>query len=128
MLEVEIEYNLKRKFRYEICKNKGGWVGDVLGGVTGGLIGNDPNEAAKKEAKRQREEAERLAKEQEETRKKEETFNKNVEQDTTTMANQQVEEQKKRKPTTSVDFSNAIKGYEGETDEDKLKKAFKNRR
>lgn len=125
MLEIEIEYNLNRKYRYELCKNKGGFVGDVLGSVTGGLIGND---AAKKEAKRQREEAERLAKEQEETRKKEETFNKNVEQDTTTMANQQVEEQKKGKPTTSVDFSNAIKGYEGETDEDKLKKAFKNRR
>ena len=128
MLEIEIEYNLNRKYRYELCKNKGGFVGDVLGSVTGGLIGNDSNDAAKKEAKRQKEEAERLAREQEETRKKEEAFNKDVEQDTTTMANQQVEEQKKGKPTTSVDFSNAIKGYEGETDEDKLKKAFKNRR
>lgn len=44
------------------------------------------------------------------------------------MANQQVEEQRKGKPTTTVDFSSAVKGYSSdESDEDKLKKAFRRR-
>lgn len=117
---------LKNKFLYEKIYHKGGWLGDTVGSLTGGLIGNDPNEAAKKEAERQRKQQEALLKQQEEDKKKEDAFNKEVSQDTENIQNVVTDETKKGKPTTTVDFSNSIKGTgTDEEDEDKLKKSLR---
>lgn len=117
---------LKDKFLYKKICHKGGWIKDTVGSLTGGLIGNDPNKEAKKEAERQRKQQEALLKQQEEDKKKEEAFNKEVSQDTENIQNTITDETKKGKPTTTVDFSNSIKGAgTDEEDEDKLKKSLK---
>lgn len=112
--------SLEHKFRYEKCHYKGG--SEIIGNATGGLIGET---SAEKEAKRQKEEAERRAREMKEQQANEDKFNKEVTQDTETITNQQGN--KTGKPTTTVDFSQSLAGYKEETDEDKLRKAFRRR-
>lgn len=122
-MKFQEQHRLQDIYKYKFCKNKGGFIGDVVGGLTGGLIGNDPAEEAKKEAERQRKQQEALLKQQEADRKKEEQFNKEVAQDTENIQNTATEETKKGKPTTTIDFSAAIKGKNSEDEEeDKLKK------
>lgn len=113
---------LKNKFLYLKIHHKGGWVGDVVGGITGGLIGNDPKE----EAERKRKQQEELIRQQEADRKKEENFNKEVAEDKKEMQDNLTEEIKKGKPQTTVDFSQSIKGTgTDEDEEDKLRKSLR---
>lgn len=126
----------KDRIEYSKIYHKGGFIGDVAGSLTGGLIGNDPKEEERKarkkaeeEARRQREEQERLAREQEENRRKEEEYNRKVQQDTENMQKQQQLQQQetvKGKPNTTVDFTQSIKNEDD--DEDKLRKAFRTKR
>lgn len=98
----------------------GGFVGDTIDKVTGA-------DKAKKEAEEARKRQEELLKQQELDREREEQFNKEVEQDTSQLAQSQADEVTKPKPSTTVDFSQAIK-KEDETEEDKIKKAFRSLR
>lgn len=117
---------LKNKFLYLKIHHKGGWVGDVVGGITEGLIGNDPKEEARKEAERKRKQQEELIRQQEADREKEENFNKEVAEDKKEMQDNLTEEIKKGKPQTTVDFSQSIKGTGTEDEEeDKLRKSLR---
>lgn len=113
--------SLEYKFRYEKCHYKGG--SEIIGNVTGGLIGET---SAEKETKRQKEEAERRANELKQQQENEDKFNKEVTRDTETITNQQGAKLN-GKPVTEVDFSQSLAGYKEETDEDKLRKAFRRR-
>lgn len=114
---------LKNIILYKKIHHKGGWLGDMAGSITGGLIGNDPAEEAKKEAEKERKRQEELLKKQEADKQKEEEFSKNVAEDTEDIQNSMTEETKKGKPTTTVDFSQSIKGTgKDDEEEDKLKK------
>lgn len=113
--------SLEYKFRYEKCYYKGG--SEIIGNVTGGLVGES---SAEKEAKRQKKEAEEGSRQLKEQQANEEKFNKEVTQDTETITNQQGAKLN-GKPVTEVDFSQALAGYKDETDEDKLRKAFRRR-
>ena len=112
---------LKNKFLYTKIYHKGGWLGDTLGSITGGLIGNDPKEEAKKEAKKAAERQEALLKQQEADKQKEDAYNKEVAEDTENIQNSMTEDVKKGKPTTTVDFSQSIKGTGKDEDEEEDK-------
>lgn len=98
----------------------GGFVGDAIDKVTGA-------DKAKKEAEEAVKRQEALLKQQEQDKQREDEFNKQMEEDTGKLAQSQAEEVAKPKPTTTVDFSQAIK-KEDETEEDKIKKAFRSLR
>lgn len=102
----------------------GGFVGDVLGSVTGGLIGESPEEKRRKELKKAEERQRQAQKEADERKRKEELLAKQQEEDLNTVAQKQQEEAiKTTKPQTTVDFTQSIK--KEEDDEDKLLKALR---
>lgn len=102
----------------------GDFVNDVVGTVTGGLIGESPQEKAAKEAEKRRKEAEAQQKKAEEQQKREQELLKKQEQDIQEANKAATEEVARGKPTTTVDFSQAIKG-EDEENEDELLKMFR---
>ena len=117
---------LKNKFLYTKIHHKGGWLGDTLGSITGGLIGNDPKEEAKKEAEKARKRQEELLKKQEADKQKEDAYNKEVADDTENIQNSMTEDIKKGKHTTTVEFSQSIKGTGKDDDDDEEEDKLRN--
>lgn len=102
-----------------------GFVGDVLGSVTGGIIGESPQEKAEKEAKKRQQEAERAKKEADLKAQREAELLKQQEKDIAEAGMAAPQDTPKAKPTTTVDFSQSIKAGAGAEDEDELLKMFR---
>lgn len=116
--------NLKKEFELEKTFYKGGFIGKTLGQLTGGLIGEDPNKKARREAERAREEERRRVQQAEQKMELEKTYNNKLSQDTKTIEGSKNQGLMNTKPQTTADFSKSLKVGKMD-DEDKLKKLLK---
>lgn len=132
MLKYREYTSLESYYNCEIMQFKGGnpikSIGkafeNTIGGLTGGLIGRDPNKAAREEAERQREAERARVAEAEAKAKQEKEYNEKLIGDTKTIENAKTQQQPKAMTKTTTDFSKSIKLGEQE-EEDKLKKVLK---
>lgn len=131
MLKYREYTSLESYYNCEIMQFKGGnpikSIGkafeNTIGGLTGGLIGRDPNKAAREEAERQREAERARVAEAEAKAKQEKEYNEKLIGDTKTIENAKTQQPKAMTKTTT-DFSKSVKLGEQE-EEDKLKKVLK---
>lgn len=110
---------LKEKFEKRIYK-KG--FSEIVGNITGGLIGTT---TAEKKAKEEEERQRRALERERQERERENKFNEEMSEDTDKLNNSMNEDIRQGKPQTTVDFSSSIKGIEEDEEEDKLKKSLR---